>query len=236
MKPYLEVAENFSLIQDEIQKLYSAPNSITLIGASKSQSIDKLISAYNAGLRNFGENYVQEAILKTNELNKAIKRNTYNLHFIGKIQSKKSKQIANIFDRIHSLDSIKSAGLINEELKKLNKIMPSLIEVNISELPQRGGVLPTHISDFLKDIEQFEQLKIDGLMCIASNSSQEVCQMQFRKMKGLLNSLNSSCSLNTKLIHLSMGMSNDYKIAIQEGATMVRIGSKLFGERGKVEG
>lgn len=229
-----EIKLRLKNIYEDIQKSNTTKRTITLIGASKGQSLEKILSAHSAGLRDFGENYLQEAIIKIKELDSKLSRNTYSMHFIGKIQSKKSKQIAHLFDRVHSLDSIKAASLMNDELKTLKKIMPTLVEVNISELPQRGGVNPSLLPNFIKDLQSFDFLQVDGLMCLTSNDSLEIRKKQFLKMNALLKEINGILSPQNQLTHLSMGMSEDFSTAIECGATMVRIGSKLFGERIKI--
>lgn len=230
-----EIKKNLKAIQEKINLSNLQKRHITLVGASKSQSIEKMIVAHADGLHDFGENYVQEAQTKMEILKSKITRQSFCFHFIGKIQSKKSKQIAHLFDRIHSLDSLKTASLMNDELKKINKVLPALIEINIAEQPQRGGITPSQLENFIKDLANCKNLAIDGLMCIASNESIDIYRQQFKKMKQLLESTNALNLSETKLSHLSMGMSNDFEAAIQEGATMIRIGSKLFGERMAIE-
>jgi pyridoxal phosphate enzyme (YggS family) len=193
---------------------------ITCVAAVKYYDIDFIKSLYEDGCRHFGENRVQNLLEKKNELPTDVK-----WHFIGTLQSKKVKTVINQIDVLHSLDRLSLAKEIN---KFRIKPLDAYIQVNVSNEPSKHGVHPNELQQFLEDIYSLNNSKINlvGLMCIASNTSdKEILKNEFSKMKELLNDLNRVFHLNLK--YLSMGMSQDYKLAIKYGATTIRLGSIL---------
>ena len=171
------------------------------------------------GQIHFGENKVQEALEKWTEMRKAFPN--IRLHMIGKLQTNKVKFVIPLFDYIHSLDSIKLAKKISEEQKKINKKLKIFIQINIADEKQKGGIRPSELNNFYKTCVSEFNLDIIGLMCIPPNDNKT--NIYFSEMKKLRSTINVE--------DLSMGMSQDYLKAIENGATYVRIGSKIFGSR-----
>jgi pyridoxal phosphate enzyme (YggS family) len=215
-----KIVSNFISIQDEIKsQIKNDDQNIDIIAVSKTFSIEQINPLIIFGHNHFGENKVQEAITKW----KAVKKFYRNikLHLIGKLQSNKVKFAIPIFDYIHSLDNIKLANKIFDEEKKINKKVKIFIQVNINNETQKNGIKKEDLVDFYSYCSKELNLDIIGLMCIPPNNQNS--NDYFKEMKDL--------NLKIKLRHLSMGMSNDYLSAIQNGATFVRIGSKIFGSR-----
>lgn len=215
-----KIVSNFISIQDEIKsQIKNDDQNIDIIAVSKTFSIEQINPLIIFGHNHFGENKVQEAITKW----KAVKKSYRNikLHLIGKLQSNKVKFAIPIFDYIHSLDNIKLANKIFDEEKKINKKVKIFIQVNINNETQKNGIKKEDLVDFYTYCSKELNLDIIGLMCIPPNNQNS--NDYFKEMQDL--------NLKIKLRHLSMGMSNDYLNAIQNGATFVRIGSKIFGSR-----
>lgn len=212
------IKENITLLKQQI------PSGVTLIAVSKTKPNEAILEAYNAGQKDFGENYVQELVDKHEQLPKDIK-----WHFIGHLQSNKVKYIAPFVHLIHGIDSFKLLQEVNKQAQKNNRIINCLLQIFIAQEETKFG-LSFEECDAIFSSQEFKQLqniKIVGLMAMASNTDNET---QIRKeFKSLKDFANKHQALNIK--HLSFGMSSDYKIAIEEGSTMVRIGSIIFGER-----
>ena len=215
-----KIVSNFISIQDEIKsQIKNDDPNIDIIAVSKTFTIDHIKPLIDFGHIHFGENKVQEAIIKWKSI-KELKPNI-KLHLIGKLQSNKVKFAIPIFDYIHSLDNIKLANKIFDEEKKIKKKVKIFIQVNIDNEIQKNGIKKEDLVDFYSYCSKELNLDIIGLMCIPPNNQNS--NDYFKEMKDL--------NLKIKLRHLSMGMSNDYLNAIQNGATFVRIGSKIFGSR-----
>jgi len=215
-----KIVSNFISIQDEIKsQIKNDDPNIDIIAVSKTFTIDHIKPLIDFGHIHFGENKVQEAIIKWKSI-KELKPNI-KLHLIGKLQSNKVKFAIPIFDYIHSLDNIKLANKIFDEEKKIKKKVKIFIQVNIDNEIQKNGIKKEDLVDFYSYCSKKLNLDIIGLMCIPPNNQN--ASDYFKEMKDL--------NLKVKLRHLSMGMSNDYLNAIQNGATFVRIGSKIFGSR-----
>ncbi len=200
---------------------------ITLIAVSKTKPLEMLEDAYNCGIRHFGENKVQELCQKETLLPKDIK-----WHMIGHLQKNKVKYIAPFVSCIHSVDSIPLAELINKEAKKAGRVIDILIEVNVAEEESKFGITINEVEEFIQKISTFTNINARGLMTIApfvgnSNDNRWI----FRKLSELLVDINNKNIDNINMNVLSMGMSNDYVVAIEEGATHVRVGTSIFGER-----
>ena len=190
-----------------------------IIAVTKTFSLENILPLIDHGHLDFGENKVQEAIDKWTKI-KAENKNL-NLHMIGKLQTNKVKFAVKIFDYIHSLDSIKLARKISEEQKKIQKNIKLFIQINIGKEKQKSGILIEDLKNFYMLCSKEFNLNIIGLMCLPPND--EKTEEYFIKMKQL--------NEKYKLEQLSMGMSNDYKLAIKNGSTFLRIGSKIFGNR-----
>jgi len=212
----MELIQNFRNIKNQIKIL--SPN-VNLIAVTKSQDIGKIQVLIEEGHLDFGENRVQEASLKWSNI-LSIKRNI-NLHLLGNLQSNKAKDAFNLFNYIHSLDSEKLAKIFSDLEKVNNKKIKYFIQINIGDEIQKNGLAISSLPEFLKFCKYDLQLNILGLMCIPP--ANEPPDLYFSKLSGL--------NTNNNLKDLSMGMSNDFKIAIQFGATYVRVGSAIFGKR-----
>ena len=197
----------------------------TCVAVSKTKPIKEIQKVYDLGHRDFGENKVQELEHKYHNLPKDI-----NWHMIGHLQTNKVKKVVPIVSLIHSIDSIKLLKIVNKESKKINKVTNCLIQINISQESTKYGFDNNEI-DFLNKsfLKDYKNIKIRGLMGMASFSNEEnIVKSEFENLNKIYNNVkNSIDDINI----LSMGMSNDYKTAIEFGATHIRIGSKLFGER-----
>jgi pyridoxal phosphate enzyme (YggS family) len=196
---------------------------VIVIGASKTQSIQSIRQAYEGGITNFGENYLQEAEEKISQLPSDI-----TWHFIGAIQSKKSKKIARMFDWVHTIDRVEIAQLLNsarpKELEKLNVC----VQVNLDREESKSGINLEEVDNFLLEIESLDNLTVRGLMVIPKPKDNERQRLSFKKIKNKFNELKKNYN---ELDTLSMGMSADYQEAMAEGSTMIRIGTNLFGPR-----
>ena len=216
-KIILDIKENCNLSKRSVED-------VILIGASKSQTIEKIIVAYEEGIKNFGENYLQEAEKKISQLDQDII-----WHFIGSIQSRKAKRIAEIFDWVHTIDSFKVAEKLNSSRPKSKGALNACLQLNIDDEESKSGLKIEDLEEIIQKIEALENLKIRGLMVIPKpRDSKEEQRQVFRKVKEIYDSLiRQGHNFDT----LSMGMTSDYGVAIQEGATMIRIGTGIFGPR-----
>ncbi len=200
-----------------------------LIAVSKIQSEKTIHTLYQQGQKDFGENYVQELVSKYEALPKDI-----NWHFIGHLQSNKVKFIAPIVYLIHSVDSFKLLKEINKQGKKNNRIINCLLQIHIAQEETKFGLDENDLDDIFgsNELKELKNIKICGLMGMGSFSEdRKKIRNEFRYLKTLFNSYNQLSTVNCQLSILSMGMSSDYTIAIEEGSNMVRIGSLLFGNR-----
>ena len=199
-------------------------NKVTLVAVSKQQSIDKIIQAIHVGQKIFGENYLQEAIKKI----ELLKEHKLEWHFIGPIQSNKCKLIAENFSWVHTVDRLKIARRINEARENMSPIN-ICIQINISQEDTKSGLLLDDLDNFADELKTYDNLKIRGLMAIPSNSlSDEKLTIEFNLLRDKYEVMKKKyLSMDT----LSMGMSNDYLLAIKNGSNLVRIGSKIFGKR-----
>lgn len=199
-------------------------DNVLVVAVSKTKSIDCIKKAYETGHRDFGENKIQEMTSKFNDLPKDI-----NWHMIGHIQTNKVKYLAPYVSLIHSLDSLKLAKEINKQAIKNNKIIECLIQYRISNEETKFGLNENEVMDIIKLQDNFSGLRITGLMGMASFvDDQNVIDKEFKKLKTLFDKIKLS---NKKFKIISMGMTLDYNLAIKNGSNMIRIGSKIFGER-----
>ncbi|MCL2323310.1 MAG: YggS family pyridoxal phosphate-dependent enzyme [Oscillospiraceae bacterium] len=211
---------------DEI-KNYLKPTD-TLVCVSKKQDIEAIMSAYELGIRDFGENIVSEFINKYEKLPKDIK-----WHFVGHLQSNKVKYIIGKTFLIHSLDRVSLLNELEGYSKKLKIETNALIQVNISKEPQKGGVFLEDIDALLEDIEKCKHIKVKGLMSIGSTEL-EKSKEEFIVLKLKWDEIKKNEYNNIKMEYLSMGMSDDFKIALECGSNMIRVGTYIFGSRNNV--
>lgn len=219
------------MIKENLQKIKATlPENVTLVAVSKTKPLEDLQVAYNAGQRIFGENKIQEMVDKYNALPKDIK-----WHMIGHLQSNKVKYMAHFVDLIHGVDKFKTLKIINKEAKKHHRIINCLLQAKIAKEETKFGLSFLEIKDILssKEIEDLKNIKIVGLMGMATFTNDTVQLVEeFKSLKNFFNQLKIQYpNLNT----LSMGMSGDYKIAIENGSTMIRVGSSIFGHRNYIK-
>lgn len=222
------ISRNINKLNADIRKYCELgnkdPKKVILIGASKSQSIEKIQEAYLAGLNNFGENYLQEAEEKINKLDDKII-----WHFIGSLQSRKAKKVAEIFDWVHTVDTYKLAKKLNDSRPESKGPLNVCIQINIDSEDSKSGLSEECLEDFIEDIMNFKNLEVRGLMVIPKPREKlEDQKIVFNKVNLINEALKKK---GFKFDTLSMGMSTDYGAAIQEGATMIRIGTGIFGPR-----
>ena len=202
-------------------------NEVTLIAVSKTKPVETLNEAYELGVRVFGENKVQELVDKHEVLPKDI-----HWHIIGHLQRNKVKYIIDKVDCIHSVESIRLAETIEKEAAKHDVIMDVLVEVNVADEESKFGLKLEEVPSFIEEISKFPHLRVIGLMTIAPFvANPEENRPVFKALKKLSVDIASKNIDNVNMNVLSMGMTNDYQVAIEEGATMVRVGTGIFGER-----
>lgn len=198
-------------------------NKATLVAVSKTRTKEEIEESYNCGCRIFGENRVQELKDKYDS--------RYEWHLIGHLQRNKVKDVVPLVSMIESLDSLRLAQEIEKECSKINKIMPVLVEVNISREENKTGIYFEECLSFVKNCMKFEHLDIQGLMCVGPlTDDEEHIHECFEKMRVLFQRLQTEYGKD-KIKYLSMGMSQDYPIALEHGSNLVRIGSLIFGKR-----
>ena len=199
---------------------------VTLVAVSKTKPVEDILELYELGHRDFGENYVQELVDKAGQLPKDIR-----WHFIGHLQTNKVKFIVPFIYLIHGVDSLKLLKEINKQAEKSNRVVDCLLQVHIAQEETKFGFDENELNDLFNNLSgyQLNNMKIKGLMGMASMTDDTAqIRTEFLQLKNLFKQLQT---LNPELQTLSMGMSSDYKIALEEGSNMVRIGSLLFGER-----
>ncbi len=211
--------------------------SITLVAVSKTQPLEALLAAYQLGVRDFGENRVEEAAIKLPAFRSARVDPTVVFHFIGHVQSRKADDVAALFDRVHSVDSLKLAQRLDRWAAAHNKVLPILLEVNVSGETSKYGFDHTRLDELyaaLDGLLPLTHVRLDGLMTMAPLVERpEQARPVFSGLRDLRDALAQRGGL--PLAHLSMGMTDDFEVAIEEGATLVRVGRAIFGERQMVQ-
>jgi PLP dependent protein len=209
------------------------PKSVCLVAVTKTVPVHRIRAAIEADITIFGENYVQEAKDKINELSAY----PVSWHFIGTLQSNKVKYVVKLFDLIHSVDSIKLIMEIDKQAKKISKTQDILIQVNVAGEVQKSGISPDQVFEMLKAVSKLENISVKGLMTMPPYfNDPEKVRPFFKQLRELSNRIKKELSdlsypPHIRLDELSMGMTGDFEAAIDEGATMVRIGTAIFGER-----
>ena len=210
------IAQNLKKVQARIDAV-DEKNQVILIAVSKTKPASDLQQAINAGQKHFGENYLQEALEKI----EILKSQDLIWHFIGPIQSNKTKQIAQNFDWVHSVDRLKIAKRLNDQRPKVLGKLNVLLQINIDNESTKSGILEEEIDEIITNFENFQNISLRGFMCIPSPDNAE---QSFQKMAKIMQK-------HPEFDTLSMGMSNDLDLAIENGATFVRIGTDIFGKR-----
>lgn len=217
----MSIKENIERIKSEV-----CSSNAKIIAVSKYVSIEKMKEAYEAGLRDFAESKVNDALEKINQLPEDMKKNI-KWHFIGHLQTNKVKKVVGHFDLIHSVDSYKLASNISAFAAKENLVQPILLQVNIANEEQKFGFSPQELRELFAQIIKLENIKVEGLMMMAPLSDDEnLLSELFEGMSKL--KLELCTNSGYAMSELSMGMSNDYLLAAQKGSTMIRVGSKIF--------
>ena len=213
------------MIKKRLESFYQElGEDISLVAVSKTKTIEDIMSAYNSGQRLFGENRVQELTDKYSNLPKDIKWN-----MIGNLQSNKVKYIASFVDLIHSLDSLKLAKEINKQAEKNNRVIDCLVQIKISKEETKHGISFDNFDEFYKNVKSLKFINIAGLMGMASfTDDKNLIKDEFKSISSLYKKLKL---VDKNFKYLSIGMSNDYNLAVNEGGNMIRIGSRIFGER-----
>lgn len=235
MKP-LRIGNN-ATIGDRLQKIaLELPEGIQLIAVSKTHPTEVIIEAYEAGQRIFAESRVQELVTKYNELSSIYLDLQW--HFIGPLQTNKVKAIAPFIDMIESVDSLRLLDEINKQALKNQRCIPILLEVYVAQEESKSGFHPEQLIEVIEHLhhraEAYASIRLCGLMTIATFSkNHEILKKEFQLMKNLFQQIKNSGLLvqPEHFTELSMGMSGDYRLAMEHGATMIRIGSAIFGER-----
>ncbi|MFC1915169.1 YggS family pyridoxal phosphate-dependent enzyme [Chloroflexota bacterium] len=213
--------------QNVKQILSKLPDGIQLVAAAKARKPEEILEVIEAGVKIIGENYLQEA-----EKAYEIVGNKAKWHFIGHLQKNKVKKTVRIFDMIETVSSIEIAREIDKRCAQIGKTMPVLIEVNIGQEEQKSGVLPENTEQLAKEISALPNIRVMGLMTMGPFSGNpEDSRPYFVETKKIFEKIKKSNLPNIEMRYLSMGMTNSYKIALEEGANIVRIGTKIFGER-----
>ncbi len=203
------------------------PDEVTLIAVSKTKPVNAVREAMKSGQRVFGENKVQELRTKTSEITEDL-----SWHMIGHLQLNKVKYLPGMVDMIHSVDSIALAEQIEKEAAKKDTIMDILCEVNVADEDSKFGLKPSETADFIKTIAPFQHIRVKGLMTVApATDNPEENRIYFHNLRKLMVDINEKNIDNILLSELSMGMTGDFEIAVEEGATFVRVGTAIFGER-----
>ena len=214
----MSIKNQISIINNEIK------DKADLIAVSKTRSVEQIIEAYSHGQKKFGENRVHEIVEKYNNLPKDIE-----WHMIGHLQKNKVKHISKFISLIHSLDRLSLAKEIDKNARKENRSIDCLIQIKISNDESKYGLNPEQLDSFYTDLKEFENINLIGLMAMATyTKDQSLIADEFKKMEKLFKEMKTIDS-NFKI--LSIGMSDDYQLAINNGSNMIRVGSKIFGQR-----
>ncbi len=226
------LADRIDIVKQRIKKAAKKAgrdeDEILLLAVTKTQNLTAVNEAIKCGLYSFGENYVQEGIKKI----KATENKAINWHFIGPLQANKTKIVATNFDWIHSLDQVKTARRLSDQRPASLSPLNVCIQVNIDNEPTKHGIAAYHLAETVDRIVELPQIKLRGLMAIPAPRITHDCQRKvFRKLVKLREEVNARLDKCQKLDTLSMGMSFDLEAAIKEGATIVRVGTDIFGAR-----
>ncbi len=207
--------------------LAELPSGVELVAAAKSRSPQEVLEAVAAGVKIIGENYVQEA-----EAAQAVIGRSVKWHFIGHLQTNKVRKAVELFDLIETVDSLKLAREIDKRSRASDRVMPVLIEVNSGREPQKFGIMPEEAESLIRDLAGLPNIRVEGLMTMGPETGEaEDSRPYFRLTRELFGRIAGLAIPGVSMTRLSMGMSHSYRAAIEEGATMVRLGTLLFGPR-----
>lgn len=233
----MDLKDNLDKLYEDIEIAKEKSNfkrDVNLIAVSKTHPVEMIDEFNKLGLTEFGENKVQELISKIDDerIQEKVKNNEINFHLIGNLQTNKVKYIYNKVKLIQSLDRIKLAKEINKRANKDNICVDCLIQINIGNEDSKFGINYEDTEKFIYELQDFKNINIKGLMAIAPNTDDEkLLRKLFEKMNNKFEEISSKDYEGVEMKYLSMGMSQDFKLAIEEGSNMIRLGSKLFGNR-----
>ncbi len=217
----MTIADNVSRILAEL------PPGVELVAAAKTRTPAEVLEAIHAGVKIIGENYVKEAEDAYRVVGAGAR-----WHFIGHLQRNKVKRAVKLFDMIETVDSISLAQEIDKQSRQTGKVMPVLIEVNSGREPQKAGVFPEEVEELAKAVSSLKNISVMGLMTMGPRfGDPEASRPYFVVTRQIFNRMNGLRLPNVEMKYLSMGMTNSYRVAIEEGANIVRIGSRIFGQR-----
>ena len=227
----MEISDNLRLVEENIaaacKRAGRRREEVKLIAVSKTHPVEAIKEAMRCGIRSFGENKVQELKDKIEKLDDSL-----DWHLIGHLQTNKVKYVVGKVSLIHSLESIRLAEALEKEAVKRGVIVDVLVEVNIAGEDTKFGVLPENVEDFIREVAKFEHIRVKGLMTVAPIAQKsEENRKYFKNLNKIMVDLNSKNIHNVSMNVLSMGMTGDYETAIEEGATLVRVGTGIFGHR-----
>ena len=228
----MQIQTNIQKIQNQISLAAEScgrnPETVTLIGVSKRKPVALIEEAITAGHKDFGENYIQEAMDKID----IIGREKAVWHFIGHLQSNKARFAVKYFDLIHTVDKLKLAREISKQAGKIDKIQDILIQINIAEEATKSGAEADQVKDLAGEISELPNVRVKGLMCMPPFfDDPELARPYFRQVSQISRDISAMGLDKVEMAHLSMGMSNDFAVAVEEGATLVRVGTAIFGRR-----
>jgi len=228
----MSIAENYARLREEI------PADVTIVISCKTRAAEEIEEAIDAGATDIGENYVQEAGQMYSALQKKAAKVRW--HMIGHLQTNKINKALRVFDVIQTVDSLEQAAAIDKRIESARKrIVPVFIEINIGSEDSKAGIRPTehepfedYMEDLIRDTSQFKRLRVEGLMTMGPRfGNPEDVRPYFRRTRKIFERIKNLGLPNVDMKYLSMGMTNSYKVAIEEGSNMVRIGTAIFGER-----
>ena len=222
----MDIKETINRIRSEI------PANVTIVAAAKTRTVPEIEEAIDAGISDIGENYVQEAEKKLEGLGEKAKKIKW--HMIGHLQTNKINKALQIFNVVQTIDSVEKALSIDKRARNLNKVVTVYIEVNIGNELSKSGIIPDYnaIEKVVQEISRMDSIRLEGIMTMGPFTwSSEKLRPYFRKTRELFEKIKSKDFKNVNMKTLSMGMSNSYKVAIEEGSTMIRLGTVIFGER-----
>ncbi len=216
------------MIEENVKKLLQElPQGVALMAAAKARTPEEIMQAAKAGVKIVGENYIKEALAAFNAVGHRVK-----WHFIGHLQRNKVKKAVEIFDMIETVDSLELSKEIDKRCSQRKRIMPVLIEINSGREKQKFGIFPEDAEDFIKEISGLKNIKTEGLMTMGPMfGDPEDARPYFVETKKLFDRIKTLNLPGLEMKYLSMGMTNSYRVAIEEGANIVRIGTKIFGPR-----
>lgn len=227
-----DIAEHFHAVEQEIEaakvrRRTGGDEPVGLIAVTKNHDVEAMREAIDAGAAIIGENRVQEAAQKKETLGRDV-----SWHLIGHLQTNKAKQAVRMFDLIHSVDSEHLLDAVNEAAQKIHKVQDILIQVNLAKEDSKFGIYKEDLPILVQKADMMKNVHLMGLMCIAPNYEDvEECRPLFREMREIFDRLKDFPLFSSEMKYLSMGMTHDYRIAVEEGANLVRVGTAIFGAR-----